>query len=222
MSRGNTARKLGPAAHRRSWRTARPVLRPRARRSRPWWPIFLLVVAAAWVVWKFSPHPVLQRMHYPLLYPEIVSREAQRAGVPASLVAAVILHESEFRRRASSPVGARGLMQLMPETAQWVDQQLEGNQRRELDLYAPEVNVRLGAVYLGYLWERFQADEVACLAAYNAGPEVASEWLKATPDGYLMESDIQYPETREYVEAVRASERKYRELYPELKPLASR
>jgi soluble lytic murein transglycosylase len=155
-------------------------------------------------------------MHYPLLYPAVIQKEARRAGVNPSLVAAVILHESEFRRKASSPVGARGLMQLMPDTAEWVDQHLEGNRVRRLDLFAPTTNVRLGATYLGYLAQRFRGDEVALLSAYNAGPQTTTEWLAGTADGFLRIPDIRYAETREYVRSVLKSEEMYRQLYPEL------
>lgn len=155
-------------------------------------------------------------MHYPLLYPAVIQKEARRAGINPSLVAAVILHESEFRRKASSAVGAQGLMQLMPDTAEWVDQHLEGNGVRTLDLFAPTTNVRLGATYLGYLAERFRGDEVALLSAYNAGPETTTRWLAGTRDGYLRLPDIGYAETREYVRSVLHSEEMYRELYPDL------
>lgn len=220
MIRGTSARTIAPAK-RRGWRKTRPVLRGRPRPARSWWwPVLLLLAAASLLVWKFSHHPSVQKMRYPLLYPELVTREAQRAGIAPSLVAAVILHESEFRRSAVSPVGAQGLMQLMPETAAWVDQHLEGHGQRSLDLFSPELNVRLGAVYLSYLWERFKGDEVACLAAYNAGPELAAEWSRATPDGFLREGDIEFAETRQYVRAVLSSESHYRALYPELRPLS--
>ena len=115
-------------------------------------------------------------------------------------------------------------MQLMPETAHWVDEYLEGGPSRasvdapsgKLDLSDPETNLRLGSAYLGYLEERFRDQPVAVLAAYNAGPECTLDWLSQAPGGILRLEDLGYPETRAYVKAVLDSERMYRKLYPEL------
>lgn len=171
----------------------------------------VLVGVAAWA-W---PQPSVQRLRYPLLFREVVLREAQRAQLPPSLVAAVILQESEFPPAACSAVGARGLMQLMPETAEWIHQALELRSGKP-DLLEPTTNVRLGSTYLSYLRERFEGQDVAVLAAYNAGPQQTQDWLNEKPGQRLDLSDIPFAETRCYVEAVLQSERRYRELYPEL------
>lgn len=206
------------AIRRRSGWTVR---RPRdgkvkaARRGFAWfrWLVFL-AVAASIAVWAW-PQPSVQRLRYPLLFRELVLQEAERAQLPPSLVAAVILQESEFHPAACSPVGARGLMQLMPETAEWIHQALELRPGKP-DLLEPTTNVRLGSTYLSYLRDRFAHQEVAVLAAYNAGPQQTQDWLNEKPGGRLSVSDIPFAETRHYVEAVLASERRYRELYPEL------
>ena len=170
-----------------------------------------LLVLARWA-W---PQPSVQRYRYPLRFQQLVRQEARRTHLPASMVAAVILQESQFSPEASSPAGAQGLMQLMPDTGNWVHQHLEA--RRGLpNLWEPETNVRLGSTYLGYLAERFQGQEVAFLSAYNAGPEPTLEWIEKAPGGRLQVSDIPFPETRAYVEAVLHSERMYRQLYPKL------
>jgi soluble lytic murein transglycosylase len=166
---------------------------------------------AAWV-W---PKPTVQRYCYPLLYRDLVVEQATRTHLPPSLVAAVILQESRFCATASSPVGAQGLMQLMPETADWVHHHLEARVGQP-DLWEPQANVRLGSTYLAYLAERFQGQEVAYLSAYNAGPEHTLEWMSGAPACDLRVSDIPFPETRAYVEAVLRNERMYRLLYPEL------
>lgn len=177
-----------------------------------------VLALAALALLSLAPHPVVQRVHYPLNYQELVLNESKRTGLPGSLVAALIREESRFSPQATSPVGARGLMQLMPETAQWVDEHLEGNATRSLDLAEPRTNLRLGTTYLEYLSQRFQGHEISFLAAYNAGPSCALEWQAEARRGRLQLHDIKYPETRAYVEAVLESERMYRELYPELRP----
>lgn len=186
------------------------------RRSFAWFRWLCLgVFVVAVAVWAW-PQPSVQRMRYPLLFREVVLQEAARAQLPPSLVAAVILQESEFHPAACSSVGARGLMQLMPETAEWIHQALESRPGKP-DLLEPTTNVRLGSTYLNYLRERFEGEEVAVLAAYNAGPQQTEDWIRARPGTRFQIGDIPFPETRCYVEAVLDSERRYRELYPELK-----
>lgn len=202
-------------------RSGWPVRRPRdgkvSGRRRGWgwlrWiALALLLTGVAGWAW---PQPSVQRLRYPLLFREVVLQEARRAELPPSLVAAVILQESEFHPAACSPVGARGLMQLMPETAEWIHQALESRTGKP-DLLEPTTNVRLGSTYLNYLCDRFKGQDVAVLAAYNAGPQQTQDWLNEKHGERFLVSDIPFAETRHYVEAVLQSERRYRELYPEL------
>ena len=201
---------------RSGWKVRRPrdgkLRRPKRSGYLAWALLLTGLVAGTWWLW---PHSAVQRYRYPLLYSNLVLRESQRTHLPPSLVAAVILQESDFRVRAASPVGARGLMQLMPDTGKWVHQHLEEREGSP-DLYEPETNVRLGSTYLGYLAECFDGQEVAFLAAYNAGPQQTLEWMGKAESTTLRLSDIPFAETRAYVEAVLKSERIYRQLYPEL------
>lgn len=158
-----------------------------------------------------------QRWLYPQSYRAQITRLSERYGISPSLVWALIRQESNFQPTAVSPVGAQGLMQLMPETAHWVDSHLEGHPPRSLDLQVPETNLRLGVAYLGYLSVRFPGDVVAMLAAYNAGPEPVLDWRGRGARGKLRLEDIGYPETRAYVEKVLRNQQNYRRLYPELR-----
>lgn len=186
------------------------------RRGFAWFRWICLVLLLASVGFWAWPQPSVQRLRYPLMFRELVLQEAGRAQLPPSLVAAVILQESEFHPAACSPVGARGLMQLMPETAEWIHQALEARPGKP-DLLEPTTNVRLGSTYLNYLRDRFEGQEVAMLAAYNAGPQQTQDWINEKPGQRFGVRDIPFAETRCYVEAVLHSERRYRELYPELK-----
>lgn len=210
LSKRSPARRAGWTVRRS--RSGKSALK---RRGVPWfrW-ICLVLLLTGFAVWAW-PRPSVQRLRYPLLFRELVLQEAARAQLPPSLVAAVIFQESEFHPAACSAVGARGLMQLMPETAEWVHQALEARPGKP-DLLEPTTNVRLGSTYLNYLRERFQGQQVAVLAAYNAGPQQTQDWLNEKPGQPFEIQDIPFAETRCYVEAVLQSERRYRELYPEL------
>jgi soluble lytic murein transglycosylase-like protein len=116
-------------------------------------------------------------------YQELIQSVSQQHGVPAELVASVIRLESNFNPDAVSPRGARGLMQLMPETA------AELGVRNILDV---EQNIEAGVRYLRGLLELFSGDVVLAVAAYNAGAEVVKRYGGIPP----------YPETQRYVERV--------------------
>lgn len=107
---------------------------------------------------------------------ELIVREADRNGLDPRLVAAVIFAESTFNPRATSPVGARGLMQVMPGTGRWLLERRGERLARTADLYEPELNVALGTSYLAELIGRFGSVEHA-LVAYNAGPSAARRIL---------------------------------------------
>jgi soluble lytic murein transglycosylase-like protein len=101
-------------------------------------------------------------------------RASRRNGLDPALVAAVILVESRFDPFAVSSVGARGLMQLMPPTAQWLlEKESEPVRIRPAQLFNPVLNIELGTSYLAHLMGRFDGDLTRALIAYNAGPSVA-------------------------------------------------
>ena len=104
-----------------------------------------------------------------------IVREARRNGLDPLLVAAVIQVESRFDPFAVSGVGACGLMQLMPPTAQWLlDKDHDANDKlRPAHLFNPVLNIELGTTYLAQLMDRFDGDLPQALIAYNAGPGVA-------------------------------------------------
>ena len=114
------------------------------------------------------------------------------------MILAVIRTESNFRPNAVSDAGAKGLMQLMPQTFLWLCEELQEPHSME-KITDPETNVRFGTYYLSYLYEKFGSWRVA-LAAYNAGEGRVGEWLAdpaLTADGTLRR--IPYPETAAYV-----------------------
>jgi hypothetical protein len=116
-------------------------------------------------------------------YGTLIYEKAKKYDVDPALVAAVIEQESRFRPRAKSPVGARGLMQLMPRTGRWMGAR---------NLYDPEQNVDAGVKYIAYLDKRFNGDLKKIVAAYNGGEGNVMRYRGIPP----------FRETRQYVKKV--------------------
>jgi soluble lytic murein transglycosylase len=151
----------------------------------------------------------LQELTLPLRHEDVIRQQANEKEVDAALIAAVIYSESKFRDQTSS-AGARGLMQITPEAAEYIEKQSGGSTFELSDLADPELNIRYGTFLLGELLERYDGDEAAALAAYNAGPGNADKWGGAE----LTIEDIEFPETRAYVEEVLEKREEYRREYP--------
>jgi soluble lytic murein transglycosylase len=152
------------------------------------------------------PETVRQTL-YPLHYEETIREVSERHGLEPTFVAGVVYTESRFRPDARSHRRAHGLMQLLPETAKFIQQRsgVEGDWRE------PEVNLRIGAWYLGYLKERYSGDERLMLAAYNSGESRVDGWI--SDERFDVGEDIPFKETRDYVENVLEAQETYRELY---------
>lgn len=151
----------------------------------------------------------IQELTLPLRHEDIIRQQSEEKGVDAALIAAVIYSESKFSDQTSS-AGARGLMQITPEAANEIERLSGGTSFRIDDLSDPEINIRYGTFLLRELLERFDDDEAAALAAYNAGPSNAEEWGGSD----LSVSEIPFPETRAYVEEVLEKKGAYRDEYP--------
>ncbi len=124
----------------------------------------------------------LKELTLPLRHEDVIRQQADEKGVDAALIAAVIYSESKFSDQTSS-AGARGLMQITPEAAEFIEKQSGGTTFELSDLSDPELNIRYGTFLLRELLDRYDGDEAAALAAYNAGPGNADEWGGAEPDG---------------------------------------
>ncbi len=135
-------------------------------------------------------------------------------GLRSELVYAIMREESGYRPAVLSISGARGLLQLMPDTARRVAAGIALVEFQVDDLFAPPVNIRLGAAYLAELLARFEGRTSAAIAGYNAGPEAVARWLRDNPaeDDVWVEA-IPYDQTRSYVKRVLRSLHAYRVLY---------
>ena len=164
------------------------------------------------------------RWMYPIGYQTTIQQAAASVAVDPLLIASVIRVESKFRSEDVSHAGAIGLMQLMPDTARWIAGKIATTGTpdastaplsTERDLAQPNVNIQLGSWYLHYLVQLFHGNQVAAIAAYNAGPKRVQTWLRAgTWSGKLGQlDDIPVGETRHFVDRVFYNYDLYKRIY---------
>lgn len=158
-----------------------------------------------------------ERAQHPLYYADTITAYADAQELDPALVAAVILCESSYDPKAESRLGARGLMQLMPDTAEWVAHKLgEDSADYSFDnLYDPQTNIRFGTWYLGYLSRRFNGDATKIVCAYHAGQGNVDSWLKNpqySSDGVTLDV-IPTQDTATYASRVLRARDIYRKYY---------
>ena len=151
---------------------------------------------------------------YPVEYEALIRANAAENGIDPAWPAAVILAESSYRPEAVSSADAQGLMQLLPDTAQWIAEK-HGDSYVEGCLFDPQTNIRYGCWYLGYLYRRFDGDMTCATAAYHAGQGQVDGWLsnpEYSEDGVTL-SKIPFDSTDSYVKKVLDYYEKYVQLY---------
>jgi soluble lytic murein transglycosylase len=211
---------VSTATHARTAARRRP--RRRAQRARRRL-LLLATVAAAAVVAALVLSPwadkAVQEIRLPLRHEDVIRQQAADKNLDPALIAGVIYVESRFRDQTSH-AGAKGLMQLMPQTADYIAGKSGGTRFRQGDLASPQINIAYGSWYLRYLLDRYHDNEVLALAAYNAGEGKVDEWSRHAADRgerFRVADHIPFPETREYVSSVLSARRDYRSNYaPEL------
>lgn len=156
------------------------------------------------------------RLAWPFAYEDFVEASTNAPGsAEPTLVYAIMREESGYRPRVISPVGARGLLQIMRETGERLAARLGRGSFHPDELFDPKTNIELGASYLGELRGLFPKRLSASIASYNAGPHVVGEWAPKgrRSDDEWVES-IPYAETQSYVKRVLRSMEAYRRIYP--------
>ena len=195
--------------------------RPRRRRkvSIPRLLIVLLLTAAliaagVYYTGKYREH--MAYLQYPLRFEELIVANAEEFGLEPWHIAAVVRCESSFRTDATSEVGARGLMQIMPETGLWLAGKFDEEDAYTDDsLYTAETNLKYGCWFLSWLMRRYDGDRTLATAAYHAGHGKVDQWLEdpeLSPDGKVL-SKIPYSSTAAYISRVETACGKYQELY---------
>ena len=157
----------------------------------------------------FKNYKKIKKKIYPDYYFSIIKDLSEQYSIDPYLVLAIIKAESAFEKDIISPVGAVGLMQLMPSTAAWMietgmNQIVDFAEWNDFFLMNPEINLELGMTYFRYLLDYFNQKICPAIAAYNAGPGRLDEWIKGEnqtqPDSFI--EKIPIPETKNYIKKV--------------------
>lgn len=149
---------------------------------------------------------------YPFPYVQPIEQWSQKRSLNPMLVTALIRQESRFEAAIESSAGAKGLMQVMPDTADWIAGKIN---LKQYDLTQPDDNINLGTWYLDYTHQEYDSNSVFAVASYNAGPGKVAEWIEkyGTSDIDRFVEQIPYPETRGYVESVLGNYWNYLRIY---------
>ncbi|MBQ8110892.1 MAG: lytic transglycosylase domain-containing protein [Clostridia bacterium] len=165
-----------------------------------------------WMLFDARPQTTVQT--YPVAYQASIRALAAENGIDPAWPAAVILAESSYQPEAVSSANAQGLMQLLPDTAMWIAEKF-GDTYAEGCLFDPQINLRYGCWYLGYLYRRFNGDMTCATAAYHAGQGQVDGWLanaEYSDDGSTLKR-IPFDSTDTYVKRVLKYYEKYVQLY---------
>ena len=159
-----------------------------------------------------SPTRPCRRSSLPLRHEDIIRQQARNKGLDPSLIAGVIYVESRFRDQ-TSVAGAKGLMQILPSTADYIARKSGGTAFEQGDLATPQINIAYGSWYLRYLLQHYHGNELLALAAYNAGEGKVDQWYRdasARGEDFEAATHIPFPETRNYVGSVLEVRARYR------------
>lgn len=173
----------------------------------------LAVTALIFAAGIFTYRTVIRRL-YPMEYAPFVQRYAEEYEVPVSLVYAVIKCESGFDPEATSGEGAKGLMQMLDDTFQWVRTKDPGGEDSDPDIFDPQTNIKYGTLLLSLHRTEFGSDQLA-LAAYHTGRTRVNNWLsnkEFSADGKTL-LKIPDGETSHYIDKVFSAQKMYQDLY---------
>ena len=179
--------------------------------------MLLVLVGIAVAVLLLTPYAkkAIQKLTLPLphQYQSLIRQQAAEKHIDPALIAAVIYAETGYDARTSS-AGAEGLMQIEPQTAEFLAHKSGATNFTTADLGTPAVNIAYGSYYLRYLLNEFHDNTVLALAAYNGGETNVQHWMTAVPSGQSFTTkDIPFTQTRDYVAKVLKAQREYRSKY---------
>ena len=179
--------------------------------------VAFVLVATAVTMAILSPwaDKAVQEIRLPLRHDDVIRQQAEDKNLDPALIAGVIYVESRFRDQTSH-AGAKGLMQIMPRTADYIAQKSGGTQFVQGDLADPQINISYGSWYLRYLLDHYHGNTILTLAAYNAGEGKVDEWravAAARGEKFRVASHIPFKETRDYVHRVLSARSDYRKHY---------
>ncbi|MEM7727259.1 MAG: transglycosylase SLT domain-containing protein [Cyanobacteria bacterium P01_A01_bin.45] len=170
-----------------------------------------------------SKQEMYWKARYPFPYFPEIQKWSKANDINPFMVVALIRQESRFQPEIRSTVGATGLMQVMPATANWILPQIKAD-KEDIKLTNPDDNIRLGTWYLDHTHEQYQGNSMLAIASYNAGPGNVSKWLRTLPrdDPDQFVKQIPFNETKNYVRQVFGNYWNYTRLYnPQMSLLVS-
>ncbi len=182
--------------------------------------ILLLFCAAAfggYLLYERAEHQKALR-NYPVAYVDLIERYSAQYDLDPYLVQAIMRCESSNDPSAVSSAGAIGLMQIMPDTGEWIAHKIDPELAYSLDMLTdPATSIEYGCWYLNFLSARFDGDVMQVVAAYNAGHGSVEDWLndpRFSQDGAL--TSIPFEDTARYYDKVMTAYENYTALYPDL------
>ncbi len=155
----------------------------------------------------------IQRLYYPTFFADVIFEEAAALNVDPALLLAIMRQESLFERSAESIAGARGLMQVMPATGEYVAERRNYVDFSPDQLWHPYISIKVGAWYIDQQLDIFEDNQFAALAAYNAGPGNVLEWIKRSDDLDRFVESIPFRESRLYIRTIYVNLAAYRRIY---------
>lgn len=157
---------------------------------------------------------ILMKAFYPVKYEDVITKASKTYNVEKELIYAIIKCESDFDQNAHSHADAIGLMQITPDTFNWLRMNLHEKCVSSDMLKDPETNIMYGTLLISLLRRKYHNDDIV-LCAYNAGETPVKRWLldkKISSDGFNLQN-IPYKETRNYVKKVKFAKKIYKKLY---------
>ena len=174
------------------------------------------IAATAFVVILTAPlfRKAVTEFNLPLTNADVIRQQAAEKHLDPALIAGVIYAETKFDARPS-PAGAQGLMQILPQTAEFLAHKSGATTFTVADLGTPQVNIAYGSYYLRDLLDHYNGKTVLALAAYNGGIGNVDQWVADARqhDRQMTIKAIPFPETRAYVQRVLHAQRQYRHTY---------
>ena len=182
---------------------------------------YRLSILSAARLMQFSPAGLienapafLQRLSYPRPFADLIEREARANGFDPFIYYSLIRQESLFEEGARSSAAAQGLAQIIPDTGQWIAQQLGHPEYTNDIIYRPVINLRFGAYYLGWVRDYLDGNLLSALVGYNAGPGNSESWREqAGADDTLYVEQLAFSEPRAYVQLILSNLYHYTRLY---------
>lgn len=163
--------------------------------------LLILAILAGGLFYGYIYYTVNDR-HEP--YMDLILKYSKENNVDEKLVTAITKTESDFIEKAESGAGAKGLMQIMPDTGEWISQKLKEKEYNPTFLFDPETNIKYGTYHLKYLIDYYDNNVDFAIMAYNAGHGNVNKWIS---QGLIKENSkdydqVPFPETRNYIRKV--------------------